>query len=63
MERLYHDTESEHSARKLNVIWSRPCTTCNGKRLKPEALAVTIDGKNIMDVSEMSRYRYPELGQ
>ena len=33
---------------------SRPCPVCQGKRLKPESLAVTISGKNIMDVSAMS---------
>jgi len=31
-----------------------PCTVCQGKRLKPESLAVTIGSKNIMDVSAMS---------
>ncbi|MEK7354009.1 MAG: excinuclease ABC subunit UvrA, partial [Chloroflexota bacterium] len=31
-----------------------PCTVCEGKRLKPESLAVTIGGKNIMDVCAMS---------
>ncbi len=33
---------------------STPCPVCHGKRLKPESLAVTIGGKNIMDVSSMS---------
>jgi excinuclease ABC subunit A len=55
MERLYHDTESEHSREDIErYMVSRPCPECNGKRLKPEALAVTIDGKNVMDVSTMS---------
>ena len=31
-----------------------PCPTCGGKRLKPEILAVTVDQKNISDVSTMS---------
>lgn len=31
-----------------------PCSTCGGRRLKPESLAVTIAGKNIGDVTEMS---------
>lgn len=30
------------------------CPTCGGKRLKPEILAVTIGGKSISDVTEMS---------
>jgi excinuclease ABC subunit A len=55
MERLYHDTESEHSRQDIErYMLSRPCPECNGKRLKPEALAVTIGGKNVMDVSSMS---------
>jgi excinuclease ABC subunit A len=33
---------------------SRPCPVCQGKRLKPESLAVTIDQISIMDVSAMS---------
>ena len=31
-----------------------PCPECGGRRLKKEALAVTVDGKNIAEVSEMS---------
>ena len=31
-----------------------PCLACEGKRLKPESLAVKIDGRNIMDVTAMS---------
>src|SRR5690606_33442657 len=30
------------------------CDTCEGKRLKPESLAVTIDNKHIIDVTDMS---------
>ena len=31
-----------------------PCPTCQGKRLKPEVLAVTVGGINIADLSDMS---------
>ena len=31
-----------------------PCHECGGQRLKPEALAVTVGGKNIAEVTEMS---------
>ncbi len=31
-----------------------PCEECKGKRLKPESLAVTVGGKNIFDVTDMS---------
>jgi excinuclease ABC subunit A len=55
MERLYRDTESEHSRADIErYLVSRPCPVCQGKRLKPESLAVTVGGKNIMDVSAMS---------
>jgi len=55
MERLYRDTESEHSRAGIeHYMVSRTCPVCEGKRLKPESLAVTIGGKNIVDVSVMS---------
>ncbi|MEE8598055.1 MAG: excinuclease ABC subunit UvrA, partial [Dehalococcoidales bacterium] len=55
MERLYWDTESEHSRAEIErYMVSRPCPVCEGKRLKPESLAVTIGGKNIAEVSSMS---------
>jgi excinuclease ABC subunit A len=55
LERLYRDTESENSRQALErYMTARDCPVCQGKRLKPESLAVTIGGKNIMDVSAMS---------
>jgi excinuclease ABC subunit A len=55
MERLYRDTESEHSRADIErYMVSRPCPVCQGKRLRPESLAITIGGKNIIDVSSMS---------
>lgn len=55
MERLYRDTESEHSRADIEqYMVTRVCQVCKGKRLKPESLAVTIGGKNIMDVSALS---------
>jgi excinuclease ABC subunit A len=55
MERLYRDTESEHSRADIErYMVSTPCPVCKGKRLKPESLAVTIGNRNIVDVSEMS---------
>jgi excinuclease ABC subunit A len=54
LERLYKDTESESSRQNIErYMVSRPCLTCQGRRLKPESLAVTIGDKNIMDVSDM----------
>jgi excinuclease ABC subunit A len=55
MERLYHDTESETSRSYIErYMVSKTCPVCRGKRLKPEALAVTIGGKNIDDITSMS---------
>jgi excinuclease ABC subunit A len=52
MERLYRETESEYSrAETERYMVTKPCLECRGKRLKPEALAVTIGGINIFDVS------------
>ncbi|GAH52211.1 unnamed protein product, partial [marine sediment metagenome] len=55
LERLFRDTESEHSRAHIErYMVSQPCPVCQGKRLKPEALAVTIGGRNIDEVSSMS---------
>ena len=55
LQRLHHDTGSEYSrARIEQYMVTRECPECHGKRLKAESLAVTIDGRNIVDVSAMS---------
>ncbi|MBI2287819.1 MAG: excinuclease ABC subunit UvrA [Chloroflexi bacterium] len=55
LERLSYDTESERTRAEIGrYMMSTPCPVCHGKRLKPESLAVTIDGKNIVDVTSMS---------
>jgi len=55
LERVYHDTESQASKENTEqYMINRPCTVCGGKRLKPEALAVTVDGKNIVQITSMS---------
>ncbi len=55
LERLSRDTQSEHTRAEIErYMMSRPCPACHGKRLKPESLAVTVGGKNIVDVSSMS---------
>ena len=52
MERLYRETQSEYSRQETErYMVTKPCLECNGKRLKPEALAVTIGDKNIWAVS------------
>jgi excinuclease ABC subunit A len=55
MERQYQETESENSRANIErYMVLKPCPQCQGKRLKPESLAVTIGGKNIMDVTALS---------
>ncbi len=54
MERLYLETKSNYSRKYISKFMSdRKCHVCNGKRLRPEVLAVTIGGKSIADVVEM----------
>ena len=51
----YQETTSETMRTHLEkYIREVPCTTCNGARLKPEILAVTVGGKSIWDVCELS---------
>jgi len=54
LQRRYQETTSEYIRSKLEEYMSvRPCPTCGGKRLRPEALAVTVAGKNIWDVTRL----------
>lgn len=53
--RRYNDTDSEMVKNEIAKYMKEvPCSKCGGKRLKPEALAVTINGKNIYELTEMS---------
>jgi len=55
LERRYRETESDYIRSEIErYMASRVCPTCQGKRLKPESLAVTINGKNIIEVISMS---------
>jgi excinuclease ABC subunit A len=55
MERLYHDTESELSRASMEqYMVANTCTVCQGRRLKPEAFAITIGGINIVEAAGMS---------
>lgn len=55
LERRYKETDSEYMRSEIeNYMRIRQCPVCEGKRLKPEVLAVTIAGKGIVDVSQMS---------
>ena len=55
MERRFLDTDSAATREELSHYQSAaPCECCRGKRLKPEALAVKICGKDIIEASDMS---------
>ena len=52
MERRYRETNSEYIRSKIAEFMSdRPCPECNGNRLRKEALAVTVDGQNIIEIT------------
>ncbi len=49
--RRYRDTESDYVRTEIQRFMAqRPCPSCSGRRLKPEALSVTVCGKDIMQV-------------
>src|SRR5512137_1375422 len=53
LERRYRETNSEYIREKISEFMSdRPCPTCHGKRLRPEALAVTVNDVNILEITE-----------
>ncbi|HET9455992.1 MAG TPA: excinuclease ABC subunit UvrA, partial [Candidatus Limnocylindrales bacterium] len=55
LERRYRETDSDYIKTELEkYMITRPCPTCGGKRLKPEILAVTVEDRNIHDVSVLS---------
>ena len=55
MMQRYRETASETMKQEYEgYMHISPCEACNGKRLKPEALAVTINDKNIYDITSMS---------
>ncbi len=53
--RLYSQTTSEYRKHELEKFMKTlPCQTCHGKRLKDTSLAVKINGKSIIDISDLS---------
>ena len=55
LERRYRETNSDFIKTKMEKFMvTKPCPDCQGKRLKPEVLAVTVGGKNIAQLSDMS---------
>lgn len=55
VQRRYRETHSEVTKKEYESFMRiTPCQACGGKRLKPEALAVTVGDKNIAEVTDMS---------
>ncbi len=53
LQRRYNETTSEYIRERINELMSEQiCPTCGGRRLRKEALAVTVDEHNIVEVTE-----------
>ena len=54
LERRYHETQSDASKKEIEEFMGEcPCPTCHGRRLRPEALAVTVGGMAIHEVTDL----------
>jgi excinuclease ABC subunit A len=52
LSRRYQQTDSDYIREKIESYMSKvPCATCSGKRLRPEALAVTVAERSIFDIT------------
>ncbi len=55
IERKYLEAETDVQRQRFaGYLREIPCPVCNGKRLKPEVLAVTVNGRSISDICELS---------
>jgi excinuclease ABC subunit A len=55
LKRRYAETSSDYIRDEIQrYMTQRPCGTCKGARLKPESLAVTIEGKSIADITRLA---------
>jgi excinuclease ABC subunit A len=55
LRRVFMETDSESKREWLkHFMRDTPCNACDGKKLKPESLAVKINDKGIMDICDMS---------
>jgi excinuclease ABC subunit A len=55
LERRHRETDSDYVRGEIEKYMAEsPCPDCGGARLKPESLAVTVDGTNIHQVATMS---------
>ncbi len=55
LQRRYRETESSQQRERIEEYMSlRPCPDCKGARLKPEVLAVTVGGRSIHRLTQLS---------
>jgi excinuclease ABC subunit A len=55
LERRYENTDSENTRERIEDLMAlQPCPECEGARLRPESLAVTVGGLNIYEYTQMS---------
>jgi len=55
LERRYQDTDSDKTREKIEELMAlQPCPACDGARLRPESLAVTLGGLSIAEYSNLS---------
>ncbi|HET9243169.1 MAG TPA: excinuclease ABC subunit UvrA, partial [Gaiella sp.] len=62
LERRYKETDSSQQRERIEEYMSfRPCPACKGARLRPEVLAVTVGGRNIHELTQLSVTRAIEF--
>ncbi len=55
LERRHKETDSDFIRRDIErFMQEKPCHACKGLRLKPEALAITVQSRSIMDICQLS---------
>ena len=63
LHRRYNETNSDYMREKISEVMSeRVCPVCNGARLRKEAMAVTINGANIVEVTYWPVTDYSGMG-
>lgn len=63
LRRRYNETSEAMRAEFEEYITNIECPDCHGKRLRPEVLAITVNGKNISEVTELSIGKMQEFFQ
>lgn len=63
LRRRYNETSEAMRAEFEEYMTNIECPDCHGKRLRPEVLAITVNGKNISEVTELSIGKIQEFFQ